>query len=347
MATILHLVIPGLLAPGPIPPGLPRPEATALERLLGRARVTTLDAVGYDATLFQLFGLAAAPERDLPTAAVTRLVDGGDSQQGWWLRADPAHLQPDRNRLLLFDARSLDLDSDEVESLVAELNREFGSAGLQLDAPHPNRWYLRLDDDPGLRAYPLDQVIGRNINRFLPYDETKRRWRTLWTEIQMALHRSPINTAREARGRRPVNSLWFWGGGRLPHGARSPCDDVYAAEPLSRGLARLAGVAVSPLPDNAADWLAASEEDKETLVALEATRYDRADGNLYAWVGHVNALEANWFAPLLTLLDASRVTRLYLYSGDGRIFTVERGRWRHFWRRPRPVFDYVQHTDES
>ena len=341
MANTLHLVIPGLLGPWPVEPGFPQPEAAALARLLGRAEVAALDAAGGDATLFKLFGLAGAPDQDLPVAAVTRLVDGGDSQEGWWLRADPVSLQPDLQQMLLYDARALNIDSDEAEILVAEFNQEFGSAGLQLDAPHPARWYLRFADDPDIRTWPLEAAIGRNINALLPHGKASSHWHALWTEMQMVLHASRINDDRRANGRRPINSLWFWGGGRLPHGAHSRCDNIYAAEPLSRGLARLAGVAVSSLPDNAADWLAASEEDRETLVMLEATRYDSADGNPFGWVGHVNALEVNWFAPLLDMLKAGRLTRLYLYPGNGRFFTVERGGWWGFWRRPRPLLDYL------
>ena len=341
MAKILHLFIPGLLGPWPAAPGFPSPEAPTLERLLGRAELTTLPVSGLDATLFTLFGLPITPERDLPVAAITRLADSGDAQQGWWLRADPVHLHADLQQVLLYDARTLAVDSDEAEALVAEFNHTFGSQGRLLDAPHPSRWYLRLDTDPELITCPLEQAVGRNINALLPKGRDSGRWHAWLTEIQMIFHNSPVNLAREEQGLRTINSVWFWGSGRLPHGASLSCDAVYAADPLTRGLARLAGVAVSPLPDSAADWRAASEEETEALVVLEATRYDRADDNPYGWVGHVNALEVNWFAPCLRLLREKALKTLYLYPCSGRVYSVEARRLWQFWRRLKPVLDYV------
>jgi hypothetical protein len=341
LAKILHLVIPGLLGPWAVEPGFPLPEAPALERLLGRARVTTLDATGSDATLFTLFGLPVSTGQDLPVAAITRLVDSGDTQEDWWLRADPVHLHPDLQQVLLFDARSLAVDPDEAAALTAEFNREFSATGLTLDAPRPSRWYLRLAADPGLHTCPLHEALGRNINTLLPKGKESGRWHALLTEIQMVFHNSPVNLAREGRGQRTINSVWFWGSGRLPHGAYSPCDGIYAADPLTRGLARLAGVALSPLPDHVADWRVAAEEETEALVVLEATRYDRADDNLYGWVGHVNALEVNWFAPCLALLKDKALEVLYLYPCNGQVYVITpRHQWR-FWRRLKPLPDYV------
>ena len=294
-----------------------------------------------DATLFTLFGLPITPERDLPVAAVTRLADGGDAGESWWLRADPVHLRADLQQIRLYDARTLAIDTDEAEALVAEFNRSFESQGWTLDAPHPCRWYLRLDTDPELITCPLERAIGRNINTLLPKGRDSGRWHAWLTEIQMIFHNSPVNLAREEQGLRTLNSVWFWGSGRLPHGASLSCDAVYAADPLTRGLARLAGAAVSPLPDNAADWRAASEEETEALVVLETTRYDRADDNAYGWVGHVNALEVNWFAPCLRLLKEKALKTLYLYPCNGRVYSVEAGRLWQFWRRVKPVLDYV------
>ena len=312
-----------------------------MERLLGRATVTLLDVTGSDPTLFQLFGLPVSAAQDLPVAAITRLVDRGDAQEGWWLRADPVHLRADLQHVLLFDARTLDIDPDEAEVLVAGFNCEFSTAGLTLDAPHPNRWYLRLADDPGLHTCPLQDATGRNINTLLPKGKDSSRWHALMTEIQMGFHNSPVNLAREGRGRRTINSIWFWGSGRLPHGAYSPCDGIYAADPLTRGLARLAGVALSPLPDNAADWRAAAEEETEALIVLEATRYDRTDDDPYGWAGHVNALEFNWFAPCLALLKDKVLEVLYLYPCNGQVYRITPGQWWHCWRRLKPLPDYL------
>lgn len=338
---ILRLVVSGLLGPWPVAAGFPRLEVPALERLLSRAEPPVPAPVGAGATLFDLFGLpAAGVDGDLPVAAVTRLVDAGDAAGNWWLRADPVHLRADMRRIVLQDAHCLGIDGNEAQALVAALNATFAADGLVLDAPHPGRWYLPLPEDPGLRTHALAEAAGQEVHPLLPEGSSGRRFRTLLTEIQMVLHEHPVNRRREARRLPTINSVWFWGGGGLPQGARSPSDGVYASDPLTWGLARLAGVAVNPLLAHAGDWRAAAEGETDVLVVLEDTGYDRADDNFYAWSGHVNALETSWFAPALAMLRSGELETLQLYPCDGRMFRVGRGGFWQFWRRARPVTAY-------
>lgn len=339
MPKTLHLVIPGLLGPWPEShqSGFPQPRAPALERLLGRATIKQLAVTGGDATLFELFGVPVSPGQDLPVAAVTRLADAGEPDCGWWLRADPVHLRADLHQVLLFDARFLDISAAEAGSLVAEFNQVFAADGWTLEAPHPARWYLRLDNNPGVHTYPLREAIGRNVNPLLPYGESAPCWRSLLTEIQMLFHSAGVNRERESRGQLSINSVWFWGGGELPAEVRSPTDGIYARDLLVRGLARLVGMAIDPLPDRAGDWQAAAKNERGSLVVLEETRYDRVDHEPHAWVEHVQALERDWFAPCLAMLRGKGLDALYLYPGNGRIYSITPRDLRRFWQRARPL----------
>src|SRR6266516_108636 len=58
----------------------------------------------------------------------------------------------------------------------------------------------------------------------------------------MVLHSHAVNEAREARGEPAVNSVWFWGGGRVPRVATERWHSVSADEPLALGLARAAAM---------------------------------------------------------------------------------------------------------
>jgi len=340
----LHLVIPGLLAPWPNSDkaGSTAPKVPALERLLARANVKTLAAASMDSTLFSLFGLPADADRDLPIAAITRFADGGDPAQGWWLRADPVNLCADLQQVLLFDARGLGISVEEAHFLVAEFNQTFATDGLFLEAPCPTRWYLRLATDPGLRTCPLLDAIGRNIHSLLPTGTSSRRCHALLTEIQMLFHSATVNVEREARGQPLINSVWFWGGGTLPQGTRSPAKGVYAVDPLTRGLARLAGISLSPPPDHADDWRQASTGEAESLAVLEATRFDRVDNALPAWLTHITALERDWFSPCLTMLQGKVLNSLRLYPDDGHVYEITTRHLGRFWRRARPVLYYCQ-----
>lgn len=333
----LSLVLPGLLGPWPAgaAAALPGPAAGSLRRLLSRADVDCQPVSGFEATLCQLFGLTAPDGHELPVASLRRLSDG-DNPDGYWLCADPVHLRADLHQVLLIDARQLAIEAAEAEQLAAEFNRTFAADGLQLDTPRPERWYLRLEQPAEIHTTPLAAAIGRDITALLPQGPAARRWHALLTEIQMLLHASPVNQARESAGRPTINGLWPWGGGVLPGGLLPPADEVYAADPLTRGLARQAGLAVQPPPTDAADWQAGEPRGTQ-LIVLDSGRWLVADGDFSAWGHWLETLERDWLAPLERRLRHGELGPLTLYPCDGRVFRISRGRLRRFWQRPRPL----------
>ena len=343
MATTLHLLVPGLLAVGRstvADPALAAPGAPALRWLLARAHVLPV-AVATDELLFQSFDTTVPTDSDLPVAAVTRLADGGNPDDSWWLRADPVHLRPDLHGVLLADARVLAIEPVEAALLAAAFDQTFAADGLQLYVPHPDRWYLRLPADPGFRTHPLLDAIGRDINPLLPDGPAARRWHALLTEIQMLFHHHPVNRAREERNQPLINSVWFWGGGACPTGARAPAAGLYANDLLTRGLAQLANAAVSPVPEHAGDWLDSASRETGSLVVLETMRYDPAEGDLAKWSDHVAELEYHWFTFCRQWLQTGKLTTLHLYPGNGQVYTLTgAARWR-FWRRARSLSAYV------
>ncbi|MCB1919663.1 MAG: hypothetical protein KDJ28_06770 [Candidatus Competibacteraceae bacterium] len=336
MATTLSLLIPGLLGTWPDEFAVPRPTAPALEWLLTRADRHKTQSV-MDALLFELFGAPIPAEADLPIAAVTQLADGYNPGNDWWLRADPVHLRPDLRGVFLADARTLAIEPVEAAALAAAFDQTFASDGLQLRVPCPERWYLRLPADPGIRTYALSSAIGRDINPLLPHGPNARRWHALLTEVQMLFHNHPVNQAREQRNQPMINSVWFWGSGPLPSGARSPTIGLYAHDPLLRGLAWLAEAAISPVPQNAYDWREGAADEADSLVKLDLARYDRTDGDPLAWADHVAMLERNWFEPCQRLLQTGQLKTLYLYGDDGYCYSLTgAARWR-FWRHRRTL----------
>jgi hypothetical protein len=158
-------------------------------------------------------------------------------------------------------------------------------------------------------------------------EATQRAGDVLLTEIQMLLHSHPVNAAREARGEPAVNSLWFWGAGRLPGKTQSRWKSVTGEEPLALGLARLAGAAAHGLPASASAWLEQPPHDGRHLVILDPV---------------AEALERDWFAPLAAALRAGRIGMLSLHVPDAG-FSVEtvRGDLRRFWRRPKALVLYT------
>jgi hypothetical protein len=295
-----------------------------LARALGGADRTSGGGEGEAAQLQRHFDLLP---RGLPAAALTRRMDAGEDPAAAWLRADPAYVRPDINGArLLAIGEGLALDAEDAEAFLPALRPLFGDAGFPIDAPVPSRWYLRLP--PGARPpmfAPPAEALGADLSEHLPEGPEGRRWRALLSEAQVILHNHPRNAARIGAGKPPVNSLWFWGGGRAPDHVACAYARVFGEEALLRALCAAAGIAAEPLPAT----MPAVEEEAVEGDALFDLRDARDAG----------ALARAWLEPAVAALRGGALQSLRLDFADGHGLALERGhRWR-FWRRPFATLD--------
>lgn len=304
----LHLFLPGRAALA----GLALPAAVAAT--LGKADHAAT-AAGDAAQLARMFDVLP---RSYGAAALMRAAEtpATDVARTAWLRADPAHLQADINggRLLATGAM-LGLDAEDVAALVPALRPLFGDSGFELDAPHPERWYLRLPREARLPAFePPAQALGDDALAHFPEGETARRWRALWSESQVLLHQHPHNARRREQGRLPVNSLWFWGGGLLPDHVSTTFPSLCSDDPLLHALARAANI-----PAMQRDVIdPATIEDAVDLRDLAGAR----------------RLLSGLLTEAVARIRGNALAAMTLDFADGVQLHAERGqRWR-FWRKP-------------
>ena len=255
------------------------------------------------------------PGKGLPAAALTREALAGDAGDTPWLCADPAHVQPDLAGARMLACGSLDLDAGEAAELAAPLRPLFGDQGLLLELTEPARWHLRLQRGTPVPDFdPPAAVLGADLLAHLPAGADGRRWRALFNEAQMILHRHPRNVQRRAAGRMTINCIWLWGGGALPDRVRSTQTHVVSADPLLQALANRAGVV--RLADAAA--LLEQPRDAHGLLDLAASDAARIAATLAAGAA---------------ALRCGRIDAIELVSDDGRRARVRHWhRWR-FWRR--------------
>jgi len=302
MATATLLLPARARLPGALP-------ADAVARALARADRVHAQA-GEQAQLQRHFSLDAGP---WPVAALTRQLDAGDAAGATWVRADPAFVVPDMHgaRMMAY-GEALALEAEDLAALLPDLRPLFADAGFVLDAPEPSRWYLRLSPEAQLPEFAEPEAaLGEDLFSHLPEGEAGRRWRALLTESQVLLHQHPWNRQRAARGKAPVNSLWFWGGGRLPAEVTSPHAQVRSREALLRALAKAAGVA------NDAGGRVDALVDLRHLRSLQQFSDDAVQ-------------------PLLLAMSRGELDRLVLDFQDGETLSLTRAqRWR-LWRRPWP-----------
>jgi hypothetical protein len=337
--TRLQLLVPGLLSE-PASDAGDAPKLAALETLFARAQATALPRRGFEALLFSLLGAEIPDEGDLPVAAVTRVLDLGIVDNGWWLRADPVNLNPQRDQLILSDNHLLDLTQDEANRIAADITELYAPDGWSVKAPRPSRWYIKPARAPKVTTTPLADVVARDIHPYLPRGAEAKAWHTILNETQILLHSSKVNEQRERAGKLPVNSLWFWGGGRLPRIQPVGWGGLWSSEPVSLGLARLTETQAHSVPRNFSDWQRQAGAAGAHLIVLDALRAPLQYRDAEAWAKTMEELERNWFAPLLDALKSRAVESAALLTDTGQSFRLTSRLARRWWRLRKPLSLY-------
>jgi hypothetical protein len=326
----LDLLIPDLLASAGAPDEIRSLRLPALEKWLARADLSRHPG-GRTAWL----GRRCSLPDPVPVAAIEL------AREGAWLRADPVHLRVESEGVQLHRGAALGIAPDEAEALLEALNRHFRDDGLAFVATAPDRWYVRVPDDEVPRTLAPEDARGRDVSRAFPEGGGRVSWRRALTEAQMILGGHPVNERRDDERRPAINSLWFWGAGALPARVGSPYASIVAADPFLRGLARLSGAAVAPVPAALAD-LPESRGDESMLASLEGLEAALGRRDATAWRDEAMRLERAWFEPLGRAISRHGRVRLILpAAGDTLVATLEgSARWRVF-RGERPLAAYA------
>lgn len=331
---MLTLIVPGLIwthqALADLTGDLPLPAFTTL---LGRGRLTQRPPLGTAAILAEISGLAAP----LPAAALRRLALREHPEEADWLCLDPVRLNFQERSLVVDDPQNLRLTTEEAAALAVALAPTFAELGA-LEVLAPTRWNLRLSAAaPAFQ--PLPQAAGRAAAP-LPLDAAYAPWRQALNEAQMVLHAHPVNQARQAAGQPVVNSLWPWGGGRLPQPRTATTHDaLWSNDPVARGIARLLQIDGTTLPD-----AFGSAPARRPLAIFDALEQPARSGDAIAWRDELARFEAGWLVPALAALSGGRLGALRLIApGELAAAELQVGRrdiWK-FWRKPRPLAELV------
>ncbi|MFZ2540542.1 MAG: hypothetical protein WAW75_02080 [Gallionella sp.] len=334
----VHLVIPDLFLPKHIAVEVcAELRLSSLEQLLSRGALTSTAETGdfgasLENMLCGMFGLTRSA--DAPVAPISAAFDG--LAAGCWLRADPVHLRLQRDQLLLSGVL---VDSEEATQFCASLNTHFAGQGLEFFAPHPQRWYVRLDVLPHMRTTPYSEVFGRNVRSALPTGADAAHWHQLSNEIQMLLFAHPVNQEREARGEVPVNSMWFWGAGDTMGALQIAYDSASSDESLVEMLAAAASV---PFAAWNARWDEGSCDGRQLLV-WTGLRAALQRGDLAAWRDALQDFEVSYAQPLSQALRSGKIEQLQLdILGENgtRCVLFKRAHTWAFWRKVRRLAEY-------
>jgi hypothetical protein len=258
-----------------------------LQRWLKKAQFEANHA-GYYQQLLALFSALKPAADDLPIA----MLRGGSSHS---LCADPCYLHPDRDKLRLF-YRDLALSMDEAEALCQRVQGLFAEFDASLTVQTAEQWLLELKQPAQVSFRSLEGLHGQTVTGFLPTGVQASDWIRLWNEVQMALFDCPENQAREAEGKMPINSLWFWGAGTLP--------DLRAWAHVSGDDRVLAKLAEDSHSQYQAD--VSSYEQIGADEAMHVMVFDKEQD----WQMQLNRLFEDWLIPALRALRRWQLNEL-------------------------------------
>lgn len=330
----VHIVIPDLF----LPPQLATYAGAdlhlpALEKMLARAQVSTLNIDTLEAWLCDAFRVEAI-------APLTLLADGVPPGDAYWLRADPVGVSMQRDQMVM--QGNLEISAAEAAQLCASLNIHFAADGLSFVAPHPQRWYLRLAQQPDINTSPLSKVVGADMHAHLPFGAEALHWHGVLNEIQMLFYEHAVNEARTLSGKPAINGVWLWGGGKAKTVLSNPYSMAMGDCDLAFAFAQAAGIPI--VPGVNAIPAATMSGEGSLLLVYESLRVAMLRADIGQWRSALQLFETNFALPLLTQLAAGQIKNITLdVPGENasRRFVLPRAALRKFWLLPKPLLHYA------
>ncbi len=144
-----------------------------------------------------------------------------------------------------------DISTAEAREIVKTLAEHFNNDEFQLYAGVSYRHCLIWNNgttDVGTLTPPHD-ITGKPIKDYIPSHPNAKKLYDMMVESYDVLKDHPVNKAREAKGLRPANSMWFWGEGTRK--ALMPFEEKYglkgsiiSAVDLLKGIGKFSGMNV-------------------------------------------------------------------------------------------------------
>lgn len=284
---------------------LPFSKQNGITALLDIAKLTKKNQP-LEQFIFEAFGLGDCLE--LPIAAVAASADGIAVGNRFWLRADPVHLDLQRDAFALNGDFPLSVDQAHANTLLAMFNQHFNADGIYFHLGISGAWYIQLEerliDGEDLQTILPLCAIGKDMNQLMPTGRIGRQLVRLQNEVQMLLHEHPVNAEREKQGLLSINSVWVNGGGRMPmidtHSA--PINGtLVGSSPFYEGLAKYANMnyaAINTINQVSAFFALMNAANQDLRLELKQDAY----------------LE-DWFFSLKELLQLRKVDQLTINFG--------------------------------
>ena len=162
-------------------------------------------------------------------------------------------LQSGHTDMVMKDYTANQLSTKDAEILLHDLQEKIVDAQIKF---YPGLGYHNLmvieSDFFSERLLPPDGLIGEGIRDRMPSSPVSKKLIFVMNQAQIILHNHPYNKNRQAEGKDPINSMWFWGNGSkisLPSFTKKFTYNagVVSASNLFKGMAMSAGIEIIPV----------------------------------------------------------------------------------------------------
>ncbi|MCI0508341.1 MAG: hypothetical protein L0Z73_19895 [Gammaproteobacteria bacterium] len=336
----ITLVVPGLRrfadkAYGELPGPIER--LAALELMIARSRKFKTGDHNLIETLWRLFGMPPVADAGFPMAALAHSLKYETSPGQWYMHCDPVVIQPNRDHLLMLGNSHLDLTEREAAHIIRDINAAYEDQPWRVKLVSPHEWIMEMPDAPAIKTHPMNSVIGKKINDFLPSGRDAKTWRALMNEWQMLLHSHPVNQTRADKGLPVANSVWFWGEGRFPvtvaESKTRQWAQCWSCHTATLALAKLNKIPRVDAPETGSLWLAQAVTPGSHLVVIDYLDAHELVADPAKWRQMLSHLNEQWFAPLLSALQERALYRIILFTADGWSYELTAALAKRWWKR--------------
>ena len=350
--TELHVIVPGICGPLCETESLEHSDTVRqwVQRLSRAEEQVSYDTL--DDAVADIFGLDTGAG-DLPSAALLMKADHRYDDSRYYMQAAPVHLEADLDHAVLTPAEDISISEDEAAALCESLNKHFDEDGLSFCMLSKDQWVVSSSEEIRLSTTPLSDAIGRNINFLLPRGDMSASWKKILTEAQMLMHSHEVNSRRTDSGLMTINSLWFYGAGRLSgpleNGTQEKATDtsgvftICSHDEMFRGIAAAIGcdfqecISVNEYTDylrSVSDIESGTHEtgDRKHVLHLSALEQVVNYIDVRPWRQRLEELLIQWLYPLMSYA-AKNGMRMVLYPCNGKQYSFKKlDRWK-LWRR--------------
>jgi 2,3-bisphosphoglycerate-independent phosphoglycerate mutase len=208
--------------------------------------VANLSILGYDPAQFYS-GRA-------PLEAVSMGIELDEGDVAYRCNLVTLKFDKERTHAIMEDYSGGHISTDEARDLMKDIDRELGTKDIRF---YPGVSYRHLmvwkKGALEVECAPPHDITGKEIADYLPSGDGEQTLRDLMRESVGVLNCHHVNKERVAGGKKPANSIWFWGQGRKPQMPTfrekySLSGALVSAVDLTKGLGVCAGFEILKVP---------------------------------------------------------------------------------------------------